>query len=223
MRLPPLLVFIHGGYWRVCDKSDFSWVVRGPLQLGAAVAVVNYGLLPDTSLGTIVQHVRQAHCWLFNHADELGFDQQRIVTAGHSAGGHLTAMMLATRWPDIDPALPADLVKGGLTISGLFDLEPLRHAPFIQNDLKLTAETAAALSPALLQPNSRAGLITAVGHAESSEFKRQSALLSERWPNTVRSHLTIPGTHHYDVCQGLANKDSALSMAAADLMSLRQG
>src|SRR5690606_14384554 len=102
--LPPLFVFIHGGYWRACDKSDFSWVAAGPLQLGAAVAVINYGLLPETPLEGIVGHVRRAHAWLFHHADELGFDRRNIITGGHSAGGHLTAMMLATRWADVDAA-----------------------------------------------------------------------------------------------------------------------
>src|SRR5690606_3967939 len=94
----PLFVFVHGGYWRACDKSEFSWVAPALVGAGAAVAIINYGLAPATPLEEIVQQVRRAHVWLFQNANRLGIDARRIVTGGHSAGGQLTAMMLATPW-----------------------------------------------------------------------------------------------------------------------------
>ncbi len=217
---PPLFVFIHGGYWRACDKSDFSWVASGPLQRGAAVALINYGRIPEQPLSALVAHARQAHCWLYRNAAELEFDADRIVTGGHSAGGHLTAMMLATRWNALDPSLPAALVRGGLTISGLFELEPLRHAPFIQDDLRLTDEETASLSPARLTPQPRASLITAVGANESDAFKKQSALIADCWEGAFVRHITVPSTHHYDVCDGLAQNGSELTQAIVELLEL---
>lgn len=215
---PPLCVFIHGGYWRACDKSDFSWVATGLLQRGFAVAVIGYGRIPASPLATLVTQAQRAHAWLHAHADELGFDRNRIVTAGHSAGGHLTAMMLATRWPEVDPSLPRLLVRGGLAISGLFELEPLRHAPFLRDDLQLDGPTAAQLSPARLEPAGGTRLITAVGAFESDAFKQQSRLLTDRWAGSFRRHIEIPDTHHYDVCDGFAHADSLLCMAVNELL-----
>ena len=124
-RTSPLLVFIHGGYWRSLDKSDFSWVAPPFLDAGVAVAFLNYGLAPRVAVEDMVRQQLRAIAWLHARAEELGFDRQRIVVGGHSAGGHLTAMLMAALWPDLDPDLPPDLVKGGIAISGLYDLEPL--------------------------------------------------------------------------------------------------
>jgi acetyl esterase/lipase len=114
----PLLVYIHGGYWRSLDKSDFSWVAPPFVDHGIAVAVVNYGLAPGTPIEEMVRQMLRALAWLYRKADDLGFDPQRMHVAGHSAGGHLAAMMLAALWPRYDEDLPEDLVKGVLGVSG---------------------------------------------------------------------------------------------------------
>jgi arylformamidase len=217
-RTSPLLVFIHGGYWRSLDKSDFSWIAPPFLDAGVAVALLNYGLAPSVAVEDIVRQQLKALAWLYTRAEELGFDRQRIVVSGHSAGGHLTAMMMAALWPDLNPALPADLVKGGVAISGLFDLEPLVPLPFINSDLKLDVAAARRASPVHLPPATGAPLLTAVGALESDEFKRQAQLIHAAWPHNAREELEVAGANHLTVCDVLADPESALFRATLDLV-----
>ncbi|MGB2818543.1 MAG: alpha/beta hydrolase [Burkholderiaceae bacterium] len=217
-RNSPLLVFIHGGYWRSLDKFDFSWIAPPFLDAGVSVAFLNYGLAPRVPIDEIVRQQLRAMAWLYARAEELGFDQRRIVVSGHSAGGHLTAMMMAALWPAFDPALPPDLVKGGVAISGLNDLEPLVPLPFINTDLKLDAATARKLSPIHLPPATAAPLLTAVGALESNEFKRQTQLIHQAWPHNVQEELEVAGADHLTVCDRLAEPESALFRATLDLV-----
>jgi arylformamidase len=217
-RTSPLLVFIHGGYWRSLDKSDFSWIAPPFLDAGVAVALLNYGLAPRVAVADIVRQQLKALAWLYTRAEELGFDRQRIVVSGHSAGGYLTAMMMAALWPALDPTLPADLVKGGLAISGLYDLEPLVALPFINSDLRLDAAGARKVSPVRLPPATGAPLLTAVGALESSEFKRQTRLIQQAWPHNAREELEVTGANHLTVCDHLGEPESALFRAALDLV-----
>jgi len=214
----PLLVYIHGGYWRSLDKSDFSWIAPPFVNHGVSVALLNYGLAPGTPMEEIVRQMLRAHAWLFRNGDRLGFDPNRIYLVGHSAGAHLTAMMMAALWPVYGTDLPADLVKGGLAVSGIYDLEPLRHAPFIQADLKLTAKRARLLSPVHLPPATGRPLYTAVGALESGEFKRQTALIGKAWPRNLVHEVRMPGFHHLNVIEELANVASPLYDAALEMM-----
>lgn len=214
----PLLVYIHGGYWRALDKSDFSWVAPPFVDHGIAVAVVNYGLAPATPIEEIVRQMLRALAWLYRKADDLQFDPQRICVSGHSAGGHLAAMMLAALWSRYADDLPENLVKGALAVSGVFDLEPLVHAPFVNVDLQLDAERAAALSPARMLPATRAPMYTAVGGNESAEFKRQTALIAKRWPRNVVRDVPMTGFNHLTVAEELANPASPLFDAALELV-----
>jgi len=217
-RTSPLLVFIHGGYWRSLDKSDFSWIAPPFLDAGVAVAFLNYGLAPRVAVADIVRQQLKALAWLYTRAEELGFDRQRIVVGGHSAGGHLTAMLMAALWPEVDPALPADLVKGGLAISGLYDLEPLVPLPFINTDLRLDAAAARRLSPVHLPAATSAPLVTAVGALESGEFKRQTQLIRAAWPRNARADIEVGGANHLTVCDVLADPGSPLFAAALELV-----
>jgi arylformamidase len=213
----PLLVFIHGGYWRSLDKSDFSWIAPPFVNHGVSVALLNYGLAPKTTMEEIVRQMLRAHAWLHRNGDRLGFDPSRIYVSGHSAGGHLTAMMMAALWPVYGADLPEDLVKGGLAVSGIYDLEPLRHAPFIQADLKLTAARARLLSPVHLPPATDRPLYTAVGALESGEFRRQTALIGKAWRRSLAREMRLPGFHHLTVIEELANPASPLFDAALEM------
>src|SRR5262249_55797717 len=120
----PCLLFIHGGYWQALDKSDFSYLVP-PFQDARVVgAVGNNTLAPEAKIDEIVRQNRAAVAWLHHHAGEHGIDPERIHVAGHSAGGHLTAMVLATDWTAF--GLDHNPVRGACAISGLYDLEPIR-------------------------------------------------------------------------------------------------
>jgi arylformamidase len=216
----PLLVFIHGGYWRALDKSDFSYLAPAFTRAGAAVAVVNYRLVPGVSLEDLVRDVLMSVTWCFMHAGQYGADPQHLYVAGHSAGGHLTGMMMACEWPRWHGALPPNVVKGGLAISGLYDLEPIMHASFLNDDLKLDIERVAHLSPAWMKPATHAPLVTAVGGLESSEFHRQAKVLGTRWASVLKADIPMPGKHHFSVCDALGEPGSALHRAALELMGL---
>ena len=216
----PLLVFIHGGYWRAQDKSDCSYLVPGLTQAGAAVAVINYRLVPVVPLEELVRDVLSAVTWCYLHAGQFGADPQHLYVAGHSAGGHLTAMMLACEWPRWHGTLPANVVKGGLAISGLFDLEPIMHARVLNDDLKLDAACVARLSPAWMKPATHAPLMTAVGGLESDEFKRQNRIISQRWSGVFRRDVPMPGRHHFSILDALGESGSPLHQAAVEMLGL---
>jgi arylformamidase len=214
------MMFIHGGYWRSLDKRDFSFLAPAWVQAGVSVAVVNYDLCPKVTIEEIVRQMLRASRWLWLHAGELGIDAGRLYVSGHSAGGHLVAMLMAALFPMFDPRLPKDLWKGGLAISGVYDLTPLPQVDFLQADLRLDAESARRLSPAFLPPATRAPVMTCVGADESGEFRRQNALLGERWGSAFAGDIPMPGKNHFSVVDGLAEPASALFAGARKLMKL---
>jgi arylformamidase len=215
----PLLIFLHGGYWRALDKSDFSWVAPPYVAADISVAVVNYGLMPLTPLLQIVEQVRRACAWLHQNAQALNVNSERIVCSGHSAGGHLTAMMFGTNWPGVWPDLPKRLLSGAVAVSGLFDLEPLTRAAFLRDDLRLDPVLTQALSPAFLPWRNDAPLVRAVGSEESTEFHRQSRLLASAWPQACQQDLIdVPACNHFSVCDALADRGSVLFRAVTGLL-----
>jgi len=216
--LPPLLVFLHGGFWRRLDKDDFSWVAPSYTAAGIAVAVINYGLAPATRLEEMVAQTRRSIAWLHRQAERLGFDRRRIVVAGHSAGGHLAAMALCTDWLGLGDDLPKQPLAGGIILSPLADLAPLALVPALQADLHFTPERIATLSPARLKPNGEAPLIGAVGGRESSEFKRQLALLADAWPDSWKATVDMPGDDHLSLCEAFANPATTLFQASLSLL-----
>jgi arylformamidase len=216
----PVLVFIHGGYWRALDKSEHAFLAPSLTAAGALVVMPNYALCPAVGIEHIALQMTRALAWVARHAALYGGDPSRIAVAGHSAGGHLATMMLSCRWKDVDPALPPHLVTGALSISGVYDLEPLRHAPFVQSDLALTPASVRRLSPAFF-PRPRRPLFAAVGGDESSEFRRQTALIRDQWgPTSVPVCETLPGVDHYTVLHGLADPAGRLHALALRLLGL---
>jgi arylformamidase len=154
------------------------------------------------------------------HAGEHGGDPQRIVVAGHSAGGHLATMLLACEWRRVAPDLPADLVKAALSISGLYELEPLRRTPFLAPDLRLTAESARRLSPATF-PAPGGALVTVVGGDESEEFRRQGALIFQAWGDTVIGTENVAHCNHMNVLHELAEPGSPTHRWGLRLLGLQ--
>ena len=214
----PLLVFIHGGYWRSLDKQDFSFLAPAFVRAGVAVAMPNYGLAPATRIEDMVRQMLRALAWLHRTAPQLGIDARRIVVAGHSAGAHLAAMMLAADWPLLARDLPADLLCGAVCVSGIYDLQPLARAPFLQQDLGLDEPTARFLSPIRYRPKLATPLITAVGGDESAEFQRQNGLIRAAWPHCFRQDLPLPGRHHLASVEALGDPGHPLFHAALRLL-----
>ena len=204
----PVLVYLHGGYWRALDKRDQSFVAPPFVDAGALVVLPDHSLCPAVTIEHIVLQTVQALVWVYRHAAAYGGDPQRIVVAGHSAGGHLATLLLACDWQAVAPELPVDLVKSALSISGLYELEPLRHAPFLAQDLRLTAASARKLSPAAM-PAPRGHLVTLVGGDESEEFHRQAMLIRKAWgARAVIAVDSAPGRNHMDVLNTLSEPQS---------------
>ena len=218
----PVLVFIHGGYWRSSDKSLHGFLAPSFTASGALVVMPNYALCPAVGIEHIALQLTRCLAWVHRHAALYGGDPSRIVVAGHSAGGHLASMMLSCRWKEVDPALPAQLVSGALAISGLFDLEPLRHAPFIKDDIRLTPASVKRLSTAFF-PRPRKPLLTAVGGDETAELKRQAALIRDQWgPTSVPVCETIPNANHFTILHNLADPNGRLHRHALALLGLKR-
>ena len=216
----PVFVYVHGGYWRALDKRDQSFVAPPFADAGAMVVLANYALCPAVVIERIVLQLVQALAWVYRHARAHGGDPERIVVAGHSAGGHLGAMLLACDWPVVSPELPPDLVKSVLAISGIYELEPLRHAPFLSTDIGLSAGSALRLSPAAMPPPARGALVTVVGGNESEEFHRQAELIGRAWGPRVTAAQRVPGRNHMDVLHELVDPSSRTYRLALELLGL---
>jgi arylformamidase len=218
----PVLVFIHGGYWRALDKSQFSFIAPAFVAQGAMVVVPNYALAPKVTVEHITLQMAAAVVWAWKHAAEHGGDASRIALVGHSAGGHAAAMLLSCRWKELDADMPAAPLAGALSISGLYDLEPLRHVAALQADLKLTPAAVTRLSPAFFARPKAAKLYTTVGAEESDEFLRHNRLIRDQWgPSTVPVCETVPGKNHFDILESLADPRGRLHELALRLLGLR--
>jgi arylformamidase len=206
------LMFVHGGYWRALDKSDSSFVAGPFVEQGIAVAVQNYDLCPQVTIAHIVEETRRCVAWLAREGAKHGADPSNLVVSGHSAGGHLAAMMLATPAPGFGLERPP--VAGAVSLSGVHDLAPMVQFSF-NADFRLDAAEAARLSPALLPVASRAPILAAVGADETVEFLRQAQLLWDAWPANRPSvdggPLAIPGRHHFSVVFDYADAQSRLT------------
>jgi len=212
-----LLVFIHGGYWHSMDKHDYSWIARSFVAAGISVAVVNYALCPTVTMPTIVDQNRRAIAWLYHHAREHGAGFEKIIVTGHSAGGHLTGMMFATDWAKY--GMPAEAIGGGVSLSGLFDLEPLLNLTMNDDYLKMNVPTARELSPIHYAPTVRAPLVVAVGQIESGEFHRQSQMICDAWPNICVGPLDLTDIHHFNILNLFTDLTSAIWQAAPHLLN----
>ena len=189
----PVLAFIHGGYWQNRAKELFAFVAEGPLAWGINVALVGYTLAPQKRLDGIVAEIRAALGWLHGNINMLGGDPEKLFVSGWSAGGHLTAM-----------AIDHPAVKGGLAISGIFDLEPMRLS-YINEKLRLDQDEARRNSPGRTEKP----LFIAYGADELPELCRQSEEYSRKLTNT--KVLAVPRRNHFTVLEELASPHGALT------------
>ena len=214
----PVLLFIHGGYWRALDKADHSFIAPPFVAQGACVVVPNYTLCPAVRVSDITRQMVAAVAWVWQHIAEHGGDPDRITVVGHSAGGQLAGMLLAADWlavgNQLGVALPVQPLQNGVSISGLFDMEPIRQTPFLA-DLGLSSEEAASQSPARLpapqRPDQRGRLTTVVGGDESDEFKHQNRLIRQAWgSDAVPVCEELPVLNHFSVVEELVKSGSRL-------------
>jgi arylformamidase len=216
---PPLLVFIHGGYWQALDRKDFSFVAEPLVKAGAAVALVGYDLAPTVGMDTIVGQIRQAIAWLHRNAGAQGYDGGRIGLAGHSAGGHLAAMALATDWTA--HGLPADVVKGVCAVSGVFDLEPIRQC-YLNQVVGLDEAQARRHSPVLLRPHNGCPVMVTVGERETEAFHRQSRAYADALDHhgVPCELVTQPGLDHFAIVMAMADEANPAVRALCDHLGL---
>jgi len=204
----PTLMFIHGGYWQMSDKENYGCIAAGPLARGINVALIEYTLAPIARMDGIVAEVKSGLAWLVAHLGEFGAAPNGIAVAGHSAGGHLTAMVAA------EPG-----VRGAMPISGLFDLEPIRLS-YLNDKVGLDEEEARRNSPMLHLPARSPPLIIAVGANELPELRRQSADYHAACVarGLAARHLALAGHDHFSILEEMARPDGQLTQALTDLI-----
>lgn len=195
------VVFLHGGYWRAFSKDEATWLAEPWCRRGVSVAIPNYRLCPEVGIGEIVDDCRLAVATLARLPAAQA--ATKVTLVGHSAGGHLVAMLLAGLLKDRASLGFADLAIAGVSLSGLFDLEPLTLVS-VNQDLRLTDEAARTLSPIHLAAPTRP-LAVFVGERETSEYHRQSRLIQSAWPDAVASVRFVPGANHFTILDAVAN------------------
>jgi arylformamidase len=204
-------VFIHGGYWQNLAPSFFSHMARGLNERGVGVAIAGYDLCPQVRVGDIVEQLRAA-------CRQLARFDKRLVVAGHSAGGHLTACMAATNWPAVDERLARDFVAAGYAISGIFELKPLVPTS-INKALGMDEAEAELMSPLSWAPPVGLRFDAVVGADESPEYLRQSRAIVDRWgaAGVETRYEAPPGANHFTVIAALADPASDMTRRVAAL------
>ncbi len=217
---PPLHIFIHGGYWQWNEKEHYAFLAEPFISSGTAFANLEYPLCPNVTMGEIIGQIRNAIYYLWKNASKLGFNRDNILVSGHSAGGHLTGIVMTTDWLAIFPDIAPSPVKYCLPISGIYDLEPLRYTP-ISDALNLDDDLACTLSPMFSPPRIDARVIIALGALEGREFHRQS----EEFAANCRRHgmdveiRSVFNCNHFTILEELAKPEGTLFKVALALQS----
>lgn len=203
----PLHVFYHGGYWRMLHKNDFSYIAHGILPHGHNLAIVNYALVPSVRMGELVAQCARALHWLMANAETCGFDAGRVSISGHSAGGHLAAMMATETF--------AHPLASICAMSGIFDLAPIQQC-FLNDVLTLSNDEVNEYSPLRLTPRFNGDLHILTGANEGPEYERQARELVQAWSECRPApRLTLaPGHDHFTLRAALADPDSEVTKHA---------
>jgi arylformamidase len=207
-------VFFHGGYWKSNTKDDFGFVAKSLVPYGITTIIAEYPLIPSVRMATLIDRCRASIAWIWNEADNINIDRNRITVSGHSAGGHITQMLLATDWPAYGEGLPGNLLKGGCSISGVSDLEPVRLS-FQNDELQFTPEEVAEFSTLTLDPKHPGPMLAVAGGDEGPEFIRQTEAVAEAWSakGMATECWIMDGKHHFTTVNELLDGDSAMSRA----------
>ena len=211
------LVFIHGGYWHLFDKTKFHFIAEAFHSYGVTTVLINYPLAPAVSMDEIVTSCRKAMLWLQQNLAELNGDPHQLYVAGHSAGAHLATMLIDEAWAQNN----AVSCKGVCGLSGIFNLVPIQLSN-LNSTLNLTPEMALRNSPVQLRPTSSIPLLLCVGENETAEFRSQSRELYNKWKNK-NSHISLlqlPGVNHFSIPEALLPGKSPLHHAMCKLMNI---
>ncbi len=203
----PVHIYIHGGYWISNDKNDCSYVAHGFVGAGFVNVIINYGLIPSVDMAEQVRQCRAAVRWVARNIHRYGGDPDQIYVTGHSAGGHLALMLLC------DPQLEAGSIKGVTSLSGLYDLEPVRLS-FVNQKIGLSPDEAASLSPIMQTPRDPScRLLLTLGDKEGEEYLRQMNDLAKAWCAVMPSltSVVIPNTDHFSMRAALDDPASHIS------------
>jgi arylformamidase len=203
----PTLLFIHGGYWQMRAKEAFSLFAGGPMTHGINVALIGYTLAPDATLDGIVAEIHAGIDFLARSLGELGGNPERIVASGWSAGGHLTAM-----------AMSHPKIKGGVGISGIYDLEPIRHS-YLNVKLGLDEAMSHRNSPMMRAEGAMKPMALAVGAAELPLLRKQTAdFASHRAKCGLPvSYEEIPGANHFTIMDEMLAPTGRITMMIRQL------
>lgn len=216
----PVHIFIHGGYWRAktVDKRVYSHVAAPLVAAGACVVLLDYDLCPSVSISEIVTQVRRAMVWVYRNIASYNGDRKQLYLSGHSAGGHLAAMMMSTDWKS-QAGLPKSLIKGAVLLSGLFDIEPHRHTE-LQQDIRLGAGEAKAMSPMKLEISLVGPCLLAVGEKEPDLFHWQSLAYAARLrlQGVPAEYRSMPGDNHFSLTDRLGRARDPLTRALISQM-----
>lgn len=214
----PVLIFIHGGYWRILSAKEFSFVARGFAPMGVTVVVANYDLCPAVTIPEIVRQMRALVAWTAREIEAFNGDPENITVCGHSAGGHLAAMSALTDWPG-RYGLPARTVRNIVPISGLFDLEPI-SLTYLQRDLRISPRDVEDASPQRLLARSSARMLITYGGDETDEFVRHSEEFRAAWEGMGNRASFFPqlGRNHFTAITDLGDPETPLARALFDLM-----
>jgi arylformamidase len=207
----PTLVYFHGGYWQRGDKSIYSFLATPFTDSGVNVVVVGYDLCPNVSITRISEQAREAMIWLWRNGSDIGINSNRFNVMGHSAGGHITQMLMGTDWSALGDDLSIDLIKLGIPVSPLSYLEPVRLTENLNAGIQMTQEEAERESPMTNHPPStNAQQLVVVGGAETDEFHRQAQMYVDKFNTSTRTIelYVVPDVDHFDELNVLSNKDS---------------
>lgn len=207
----PIHLFVHGGYWRMFGKADFSFIADTVVAAGGIAAIMDYALMPAVRMETVVAQVRQAAAWLVRSATDFGGDPARLSISGHSAGAHLCCSLLQ----EDSPVKP----RAALLLSGIYDLVPLQKS-FLQPLIGLTDAEVERFSPVTARYGSSAEVKVVVGSEETAPFHEQAARLLPRLEaaGTAASKIELPGGNHMSVVLDLGTPGTAAATMLARLI-----